>query len=264
MRIIAGRFRGTQLKAPGAAGGGAAHLRPSSDRTREAVFNLLAHGGEPLPSGAMPPEGARVLDLFAGTGALGLEALSRGAARVCFVDDHAPSTMTVFSAGTTRSDWGGYHADSLSNHPGDVTTYPSLMAFSSSGMTAPSVGAYHAYRHGARQNFATGASLLYRQSNIDPTYTPGDAGLPDVVIGALGLAELIKPGTGDAVLAIPYQPECVADLAPPTGELNFFDVSIFLGAFNTQNPAADLARPFGQFDFFDVSAYLSAFGAGCP
>ena len=91
MRIIAGRFRGTQLKAPGAAGGGAAHLRPSSDRTREAVFNLLAHGGEPLPSGAMPPEGARVLDLFAGTGALGLEALSRGAARVCFVDDHAPS-----------------------------------------------------------------------------------------------------------------------------------------------------------------------------
>ena len=181
-----------------------------------------------------------------------------------WVDDHAPSTMTVFSAGTTRSDWGGYHADSLSNHPGDVTTYPSLMAFSSSGMTAPSVGAYHAYRHGARQNFATGASLLYRQSNIDPTYTPGDAGLPDVVIGALGLAELIKPGTADAVLAIPYQPECVVDLAPPMGELNFFDVSIFLGAFNTQNPAADLARPFGQFDFFDVSAYLSAFGAGCP
>ncbi|MGG7568642.1 16S rRNA (guanine(966)-N(2))-methyltransferase RsmD [Rhodovulum sp. DZ06] len=91
MRIIGGRFKGTQLKAPGAAGGGAAHLRPSSDRTREALFNLLAHGGEDLPGGETPPRGARVLDLFAGTGALGLEALSRGAAKVCFVDDHAPS-----------------------------------------------------------------------------------------------------------------------------------------------------------------------------
>jgi len=181
-----------------------------------------------------------------------------------WVDDNAPRFMTVFSAGTTKPEWGGYHADSLSDHPGDVAAFTSLMAFSSSGQTAPSVGAYHAYRHGARQSFATGASMLYRRSNIDPAYTPGDAGLPDVVIGALGLAELIKPGTGDAVLAIPYRPECPADLSPPLGELNFFDVSIFLGAFNAENPAADLARPFGAFNFFDISAYLNAFGAGCP
>lgn len=180
-----------------------------------------------------------------------------------WVDDNAPRYMTVFSAGTTRSDWGGYHADSLGDHPGDVTTFPSLMAFSSSGLTAPSVGAYHAYRHGARQSFETGATMLYRRSNIDPAFTPGDAGLSDVIIGALGLAELIKPGTGDAVLAIPYTPECAADYAPPYGDLNFFDVSIFLGAFNSQNPAADLARPFGEFNFFDVSAYLNAFSAGC-
>jgi 16S rRNA (guanine966-N2)-methyltransferase len=81
MRIVGGRFRGARLAAPGAEGGGGAHLRPTSDRVREALFNLLAHGDYP------PIEGARVLDLFAGTGALGLEALSRGAARAVFVDD---------------------------------------------------------------------------------------------------------------------------------------------------------------------------------
>jgi hypothetical protein len=181
-----------------------------------------------------------------------------------WVDDNAPRFMTVFSAGTTKPEWGGYNADSLSNHPGDVTTFPALMAFSTTGRTAPSVGAYHAYRKGARQSFETGALLLYRRSDIDPGYTPGDAGLPDVVIGALGLAELIRSGTADAVLAIPYQPECPADLAPPRGNLNFFDVSIFLSAFNSANPTADLARPFGEFNFFDVSAYLSAFANGCP
>jgi 16S rRNA (guanine966-N2)-methyltransferase len=83
MRIIAGRFRGTRL-APLGAGDPAAHLRPTADRVREAVFSILASrpDGDPVP-------GARVLDLFAGTGAMGLEALSRGAARVAFVDDGA-------------------------------------------------------------------------------------------------------------------------------------------------------------------------------
>lgn len=59
----------------------AAHLRPTTDRVRESLFNLLAHGGF-----GDPVEGAKVLDLFAGTGALGLEALSRGAERVTFVE----------------------------------------------------------------------------------------------------------------------------------------------------------------------------------
>jgi 16S rRNA (guanine966-N2)-methyltransferase len=90
MRIVAGRFRGTRLAAPGAEGGGAAHLRPTSDRVRESLFNLLAHGDYP------PIEGARVLDLFAGTGALGFEAISRGAAEdAVFVDDHAPSRALI-------------------------------------------------------------------------------------------------------------------------------------------------------------------------
>ena len=81
MRIIGGNLRGLKLADVGA-GDAAAHLRPTTDRVRESIFNLLVNGthGNPIP-------GARVLDLFAGTGALGLEALSRGAARVAFVGD---------------------------------------------------------------------------------------------------------------------------------------------------------------------------------
>jgi beta-glucanase (GH16 family) len=55
-----------------------------------------------------------------------------------------------------------------------------------------------------------------------------------------------------------------ADLAEPYGSLNFFDVSAFLGAFNTQSPDADLAEPTGVWNFFDVSAFLGLFNAGCP
>ena len=83
MRIVGGERRGLKLADLGA-GDAAARLRPTSDRVREAIFNLLMNG----PYGN-PVAGARVLDLFAGTGALGLEALSRGAARVAFVDDGA-------------------------------------------------------------------------------------------------------------------------------------------------------------------------------
>jgi 16S rRNA (guanine966-N2)-methyltransferase len=81
MRIVGGRHRGLRLADPGR-GDEAARLRPTPDRVREALFNILAGGrlGNPVP-------GAIVLDLFAGTGALGLEALSRGAAAATFVDD---------------------------------------------------------------------------------------------------------------------------------------------------------------------------------
>lgn len=81
MRIIAGTHRGTPLAEIGA-GDTAAHLRPTSDRVRESLFNVLLGGrfGDPL-------RGARVLDLFAGTGALGLEALSRGVTHATFVDN---------------------------------------------------------------------------------------------------------------------------------------------------------------------------------
>lgn len=81
MRIIGGAHRGLTLASVGK-GDARAHLRPTSDRVRESLFNLLLNGGH-----GDPVTGARVLDLFAGTGALGLEALSRGAAHVTFVDD---------------------------------------------------------------------------------------------------------------------------------------------------------------------------------
>jgi 16S rRNA (guanine966-N2)-methyltransferase len=75
MRIVGGRLRGRGLAAPRDAA-----IRPTSDRLRESLFNILAHAhGDPVV-------GARVLDLFAGTGALGLEALSRGAREAVFVD----------------------------------------------------------------------------------------------------------------------------------------------------------------------------------
>lgn len=79
MRIVAGKHRGRTIAAPP---GDA--LRPTADRVRESVFNILVHGGERLGRDAVT--GARVLDAFAGTGAMGLEALSRGAAHATLMD----------------------------------------------------------------------------------------------------------------------------------------------------------------------------------
>ncbi|MEL6587818.1 MAG: 16S rRNA (guanine(966)-N(2))-methyltransferase RsmD [Pseudomonadota bacterium] len=80
MRIIGGQWRGRRLASVGK-GDVAAHLRPTTDRVRESIFNLLinAHGD--------PVTNARVLDVFAGTGALGLEALSRGAQDATFIEN---------------------------------------------------------------------------------------------------------------------------------------------------------------------------------
>ncbi|MFN4024943.1 MAG: 16S rRNA (guanine(966)-N(2))-methyltransferase RsmD [Hyphomonas sp.] len=79
MRIIAGQYKGRSLAAPKGM-----TTRPTSDRTRESLFNILAHA-----AWAPEIEGARVIDLFAGSGALGLEAMSRGAAFCLFVEtDH--------------------------------------------------------------------------------------------------------------------------------------------------------------------------------
>jgi 16S rRNA (guanine966-N2)-methyltransferase len=79
MRIIGGKLKGHSLAAPSGRA-----TRPTSDRVRESIFNILAHGIE-----GFSIEGARVLDLFAGTGAMGLEALSRGARFCLFIDDAA-------------------------------------------------------------------------------------------------------------------------------------------------------------------------------
>ena len=80
MRIVAGRHRGRRLTAPHGR-----DVRPTADRTRQALFNILEHGHF-VVGGGSPIRGARVLDAFAGTGAMGLEALSRGAERVVFME----------------------------------------------------------------------------------------------------------------------------------------------------------------------------------
>lgn len=80
MRIIAGEFRGRRLHAPKSD-----RIRPTGDRVREAVFSIIASA----------LRDARVLDLFAGTGAMGLEALSRGAARCVFVDQGAEAARLI-------------------------------------------------------------------------------------------------------------------------------------------------------------------------
>lgn len=85
MRIVGGQFRGRAIVSPASDA-----TRPTSDRVREAIFNILAHG---LPGFALT--GAKVLDLFAGTGALGLEALSRGASYCMFVDDDADARGVI-------------------------------------------------------------------------------------------------------------------------------------------------------------------------
>jgi len=80
MRIVAGQFGGRRLRSPGDA-----RIRPTIDRVREAVFSIIAPH---VP-------GARVLDLFAGTGAFGLEALSRGASRAVFVDQSRDAVRII-------------------------------------------------------------------------------------------------------------------------------------------------------------------------
>jgi 16S rRNA (guanine966-N2)-methyltransferase len=82
LRIIGGRLRGRRFNAPTGR-----HTRPTADKVREAIFNTLAT--------LLELEGARVLDLFAGSGALGLEALSRGAAHCTFVESHARTAAGI-------------------------------------------------------------------------------------------------------------------------------------------------------------------------
>ena len=88
MRIVAGKYRGRAIAAPADA-----KVRPTSDRVRENVFNILVHGR--LSEGESLLDGAAVLDAFAGSGALGLEALSRGARDAVFLDDDVKALACI-------------------------------------------------------------------------------------------------------------------------------------------------------------------------
>ena len=119
MRIIGGKYKGRALRAPVSR-----TVRPTADRLRETLFNILAHAhGDPIA-------GARVIDLFAGTGALGLEALSRGAVHALFVENASEARASIREnvealgvAGTSRI----FRRDATKL--GDVAVEPFGLAF---------------------------------------------------------------------------------------------------------------------------------------
>lgn len=211
-------------------------------------------------------------------------ALNQRLSNMAWTDDNGPRWNTVFSAGTTKGIWGGYNADSITNHPGDVATFTSLMAMSagtgaSGGYTPAALGAYQAYRTGARQTFRTGASILYRRSNVDPVYLPNSAGMPDVALGALGLAELIQPGSVEAVLTGAYWPApcSAADITgigglplPPDQLLTLDDILAFIDSYIDGLDWADVTSigggsspPDGLLTLDDILEFVNAFNEGC-
>lgn len=115
MRVVGGRFRGRTLSAPKSQA-----IRPTQDRLRESLFNILMHAyGNPITD-------ACVLDLFAGTGALGIEAMSRGAAFTLFVDDGAEArallrgnTETLGLGGSTKI----YRRDATKMGPAEMSPF---------------------------------------------------------------------------------------------------------------------------------------------
>jgi len=163
MRIIAGSYRGRRLKAPRGTS-----VRPTANRVRESLFNVLVHG---RVGGVLLPAAVRVVDLFAGTGALGLEALSRGAAHVTFIENNAAALAvlranisalgviectTVLARDATTpgaAPPGGACALALLDPPyRSVLAAPALAALAAAGWLA--VGAITAIELGAHEDVA--------------------------------------------------------------------------------------------------------------
>jgi 16S rRNA (guanine966-N2)-methyltransferase len=113
MRIVGGKHRGRKIEAPPGL-----EVRPTSDRAREALFNILIHG-HLSADGTSPLPGARVLDAFAGSGALGLEALSRGAAHALFIDSDAKACAAIRANAKALGE-----AANVTVIPGDATKPP--------------------------------------------------------------------------------------------------------------------------------------------
>ncbi len=198
-----------------------------------------------------------------------------------WTDDNGPKYSTVFSAGTTKSMWGGYNADSLNLHPGNLTTFPSLLAFcagngGTSGRTQEAVAGYHAYRLGSRQTFLGGASILYRRSDVDRLYTPDSAGLPDTALGGLGLAELLSPGSVGEVLTGSWAScACAADVddgsgtGTPDGGVTVDDLLYYLVLFENGDTRADVddgsgtGTPDSGVTIDDLLYFLVRFEMGC-
>lgn len=109
------------------------------------------------------------------------------------------------------------------------------------------------------QHRFTPAALIPLTDQVRMRFIAADEGPGSVVEAALD-GFRIEGLTCDN----PFPGCSVADLAPPFGELNFFDLAAYLALFNAGDPGADLAEPIGVLNFFDVAAYLGRFNAGCP
>ena len=111
-------------------------------------------------------------------------------------------------------------------------------------------GGWNVYNYDLSQVFASPSS------QVRVRFHAGDTGVGSVVEAGVDAVSVTLLSCEDPV------DDCPADMTGD-GVLDFFDISAFLSAFSTQDPAADFTGD-GTFDFFDISAFLSAFGAGCP
>jgi 16S rRNA (guanine966-N2)-methyltransferase len=137
MRIIGGKFRGRKLASPPDA-----RIRPTADRAREALFNILAHA-DLTPDGTSPLAGAVVLDACCGTGAMGIEALSRGAARGAFLDND-PAALDLVRASLKAIGLAGQILRVDVRHPGRASEAASLVFLDppyGEGIAAPALTA---------------------------------------------------------------------------------------------------------------------------
>ena len=111
------------------------------------------------------------------------------------------------------------------------------------------------------QNLDNGGRISGADS---PTLVIADAAFADSGVYRVVVSNQCGSTASNQAVVNVFGPACPADLALPFGELNFFDLSVFLSLYNARDAQADLAAPFGVFNFFDVSSYLSQYNAGCP
>lgn len=190
MRVISGKYRGLRLKTLKGR-----QLRPTSDQMRETLFNVL---GERILA-------ARVLDAYAGTGAVGIEALSRGAADVVFIEHHRPAAALIHENLRTLGARGGYHviARPVWNALDRLEREGSQFDFVFLDPPYSEIREYHrTLRELARSRILLSASLVIaehsRRCQLEESY------------GALRLARLLR--YGESQLAF-YRKEAAA--APP-------------------------------------------------
>jgi len=187
----------------------------------------------------------------------------------------AAITGGVIAVGVTNDQRPGgvagsvYRYDAVSGSELGVYVQPNPGIFTELGRAVAAydgtflVGAFREFVDGDR----TGAAFTFDAATGQhiQRYGPSDGGSQFGSLVAIGAGGLLSSNTitADGVYVYLSDVPCVADLAPPAGVLNFFDIAEFIGFFTQQDPSADIAAQFGAWNFFDVSAYITP-NAGCP